>query len=324
MDQVRLGAAGLGVSRLGLGMMSFGDPSTRSWLLQEDDAVAFAGAAADAGITFFDTADVYSEGASEELTGRALREVFTRREEYVLATKAYFPMGSGPNSQGLSRAHLLDAVDASLRRLGVEHIDLFQVHRFDPETPIAETMQALHDLVRAGKVRYLGASSMRAWRFAKMQRIAALNGWTEFCSMQDHYNLLYREEERETVPMCIDADIAFLPWSPLARGRLARPGDQVAATERGRADQQGKRDYAAANLAIIDAVGEVADARGVSRATIGMAWLLQRPGVTAPLVGATRLSHLAEAIAALDVHLTEQECERLEASYLPLPSDANR
>lgn len=286
--------------------------------------MTFVRAAADAGITFFDTADAYSAGASEEVTGRALRAVFPRREDYVLATKAFFPMGEGPNARGLSRAHLLDAVDASLRRLGVDHIDLFQVHRFDPETPLEETMEVLHDLVRVGKVRYIGASSMRAWRFARMQRVAALNGWTEFCSMQDHYNLLYREEEREMIPMCAESGVAVLPWSPLARGRLARPSDEVAATERGRTDQQGMRDYAQASGAIVDAVGEVATARGVSRATVALSWLLRRPGVTAPLVGATRLSHLDDAVAALDLQLTEDENGRLEAPYMPLPPDANR
>lgn len=324
MEQVRLGSAGLRISRLCLGMMSFGDPASRPWLLTEEDAVTFVRAAADAGITFFDTADAYSAGASEEVTGRALRAVFPRREDYVLATKAFFPMGEGPNARGLSRAHLLDAVDASLRRLGVDHIDLFQVHRFDPETPLEETMEVLHDLVRVGKVRYIGASSMRAWRFARMQRVAALNGWTEFCSMQDHYNLLYREEEREMIPMCAESGVAVLPWSPLARGRLARPSDEVAATERGRTDQQGMRDYAQASGAIVDAVGEVATARGVSRATVALSWLLRRPGVTAPLVGATRLSHLDDAVAALDLQLTEDENGRLEAPYMPLPPDANR
>ncbi len=319
MRQVRLGATGLKVSEICLGMMSYGDPGWRDWVLEERDADAFVRAAAEAGITFYDTADVYSDGVSEELTGRLLKKVFPRREDYVLATKVRGPMGSGPNDAGLSRGHILDGVDASLRRLDVDHIDLYQIHRWDYGTPIEETMEALHDCVRAGKVRYLGASSMHAWQFAKAQRVAALGGWTEFVSMQPHYNLLYREEEREMLPQCRDMGVGVIPWSPLARGRLARPSEEAAVTKRGRQDRFSEVLYDEADSAIVDAVGRVADTHGVSRAQVALAWLLARSEVTAPIVGATKLSHLDDAVAATQVELSDDEVEQLEAPYRPRP-----
>jgi 1-deoxyxylulose-5-phosphate synthase len=318
MEQVRLGSTGLRVSQICLGMMSYGDPAWRDWILPGAEAQRFVGAAADAGVTFFDTADVYSLGASEEATGEALRSVFSRREEYVLATKVFGPMGDGPNDRGLSRGHILDAVDASLRRLGVEHIDLYQIHRWDRGTPIEETMEALHDCVRAGKVRYIGASSMFAWEFAKAQRVAAMGGWTEFVTMQNHYNLLYREEEREMIPLCVDSGVGTLPWSPLARGRLARPSDAASDTARGRTDDMIDA-YQTADDAIIDAVGRIAEERGASRAQVALAWVLSKPVVTAPIVGATKLEHLNDAVAATTIELTDDEVEALEAPYRPVP-----
>jgi 1-deoxyxylulose-5-phosphate synthase len=319
VEQVRLGRTGLKVSELCLGMMSYGDPAWREWVLPGEEATGFVRAAAEAGITFFDTADVYSDGASEVATGEALRAVFARREDYVLATKVFGPMGDGPNDQGLSRGHILDAVDASLTRLGVDHIDLYQIHRFDPHTPIEETMEALHDCVRAGKVRYLGASSMWAWQFATMQHVADANGWTRFVTMQDHYNLLYREEEREMLPLCEATGVGVLPWSPLARGRLARSNEEATATERGRTDQQAPEHYAQAQTAIVDEVGRIAKERGATRAQIALAWLLSRPVVTAPIIGATKLRHLEDAVAATGISLTDDEIATLEAPYQPMP-----
>ncbi len=318
MEQVRLGSTGLKVSQVCLGMMSYGDPAWREWILPGEEAERFVGAAADAGITFFDTADMYSRGVSEEATGAALRSVFSRREEYVLATKVFMPMGDAPNDGGLSRGHILDSVDASLRRLGVDHIDLYQIHRWDPETPIEETMEALHDCVRAGKVRYLGASSMFAWQFAKAQRVAAMGGWTEFVTMQNHYNLLYREEEREMLPLCLDSGVGVLPWSPLARGRLARPPEEVAATTRGSTDNL-IDGYEAADEAIVETVRRIAAERGVTQAQVALAWVLAQPAVTAPIVGATKLSHLDDAVAATELELTEEELTDLEAPYRPVP-----
>jgi 1-deoxyxylulose-5-phosphate synthase len=323
MEQVRMGSTGLRVSQICLGMMSYGDPSWRPWVLPGKDAERFVGAAADAGITFFDTADVYSTGASEEATGAALRAVFGRREEYVLATKVFGPMGDAPNDRGLSRGHILDGVDASLRRLGVEHIDLYQIHRWDRHTPIEETMEALHDCVRAGKVRYLGASSMFAWQFAKAQHVAAMAGWTRFATMQNHYNLLYREEEREMLPLCADGGVGVLPWSPLARGRLARPSEAVSDTRRGSSDEL-IEEYQTADDAIIDAVGRIAEERGVSRAQVALAWVLGKPAVTAPIIGATKLEHLADAVAATTIGLTDDEVEAMETPYRPVPIHGHR
>jgi 1-deoxyxylulose-5-phosphate synthase len=318
VEQVRLGGTGLKVSSLCLGMMSYGDPAWRDWVLPADQTLPFVQAAADAGITFFDTADVYSLGVSEEVTGAALRSVFPRRDDYVLATKVFGRMGDGPNQQGLSRSHVLDAVDASLRRLGVDHIDLYQIHRWDPETPIEETMEALHDCVRAGKVRYLGASSMDAWRFAKAQRVAARGGWTGFVSMQPHYNLLYREEEREMLPLCLDSGIGVIPWSPLARGRLARAPEDAEATTRGQSDEFARQDYEGTERAILQAVGRIAEARGVTRAQVALAWLHGQPAVTAPIIGATRISHLLDAVAASELELSQDEVAELESPYRPL------
>ena len=313
-----LGTTGLKVSRICLGMMSFGDPGWRDWVLPEDDSEPLVKAAAEAGITFFDTADVYSLGVSEEVTGRLLRKVFSRREDYVVATKVYFPVGDRPNDGGLSRGHILDAVDASLRRLDLDHIDLYQIHRWDDDTPIAETMEALDDCVRAGKVRYIGASSMYAWQFAKAQHTADLGGWTRFVTMQDHYNLLYREEEREMIPQCLDMGVGLVPWSPLARGLLARPYSEREATARGESDQFTPRWYAEGAIEeIVEAVGTVAEARGVSRAQVALAWLFSKPAVTAPIVGVTRMAHLDDAVAAVGISLSEEEIATLEAPYRP-------
>jgi aryl-alcohol dehydrogenase-like predicted oxidoreductase len=319
MEPVRLGTTGLKVSPVCLGMMSFGDSSWRDWVLDEDASEPLIRAAIEAGITFFDTANMYSVGRSEEVTGKMLRKYFARREDYVIATKVYMPMGKGPNDRGLSRGHIMDAVDASLRRLGVDHIDLYQIHRYDSEAPIEETMEALHDCVRAGKVRYLGASSMYAWQFAKAQHTARVNGWTPFVTMQNHYNLLYREEEREMIPQCIDMGVGILPWSPLARGKLARPADAETDSTRAGSDHLHDKLYGTANRAIIDAVGEVAAELGVSRAEVGLAWIMQRPGVTSPIVGTTKMQHLEDAVGATKVALSEDQVRRLEEGYTARP-----
>lgn len=321
MEYVRLGRSGLRVSRICLGMMSYGDPGWRDWVLSEADARPFVERAAQAGITFFDTADMYSLGVSEEVTGRLLAEVFADRTDYVLASKVFHPMSDRPNAGGLSRAHILDAVDASLRRLGTDYLDLYQIHRWDPETPIEETMAALHDCVRAGKVRYLGASSMYAWQFAKAQHVAALHGWTPFISMQPHYNLLYREEEREMIPQCLDSGVGVIPWSPLARGVLAgtksRSGE--ARTTRASSDAFTAELYSDRDFDIVERVTEVAAERGCSPAQVALAWLLHQPGVTAPIVGATKLHHLDDAVAAVDLSLSQEERARLEEPYVPHP-----
>jgi aryl-alcohol dehydrogenase-like predicted oxidoreductase len=321
MQYSRLGATGLKVSRICLGMMSYGDPAWRDWTLDEEAARPFVRRAAEAGITFFDTADMYSLGVSEEVTGRLLREVFSRREDYVLATKVRFRMGQGPNDAGLSRGHILDAIDASLRRLGTDHVDLYQIHRWDDETPIEETMEALHDVVRAGKARYLGASSMFAWQFAKAQHVADLGGWTRFASMQNHYNLVYREEEREMIPCCIDMGVGVIPWSPLARGLLAgnrtRGGERR--TTRAASDEFADHLYEESDFDVVERLAEVAAERGLPPAQLALAWLLHKPGVTAPIVGATKLSHLDDAIAAVDISLSDKEIEQLEEPYRPHP-----
>jgi aryl-alcohol dehydrogenase-like predicted oxidoreductase len=302
-------------------MMSYGDPKWRRWVLDEAAAEPIVRRAADSGVIFFDTADVYSLGVSEEITGRLLRKTFARREEYVLATKVRSPMGPGPNDQGLSRKHLLDAIDASLRRLGTDHVDLYQIHRWDSETPIEETMQALHDIVRAGKARYLGASSMYAWQFAKAQHTAALNSWTRFCSMQNHYNLLYREEEREMLPQCLDMGVGIIPWSPLARGLLAgtraRSGERR--TTRAATDAYADELYTSADFDVIDRLIKVAHERSLPPAQAALAWLLHKPGVTAPIIGATQPIHLDDAVAAVDVALSDQEITQLEEPYRPHP-----
>ena len=320
MDYVRLGPSELNVSRICLGMMSYGDPGWREWLLPEEAAEPIVRRAVEAGVTFFDTADMYSNGRSEEITGRLLAKLFARRDDYVLATKVYFPMGPGPDDRGLSRKHILAAIDASLARLGVEYVDLYQIHRWDEETPIEETMAALHDVVQAGKARYIGASSMYAWQFAKAQRIAEVAVGTTFVSMQNHYNLVYREEEREMIPLCLDQGVGLIPWSPLARGLLAggreRGGERT--TVRAGSDKVAEM-YEDSDFDVVDVVREVAAERGLPPAQIALAWLLGKPAVTAPIVGATKLSHLEDAIAATDVTLSEEEVARLEAPYRPHP-----
>jgi aryl-alcohol dehydrogenase-like predicted oxidoreductase len=319
MDYVNLGATGLRVSRVCLGMMSFGNNSERPWVLDENAAEPIVAAAADGGVTFFDTADVYSAGASEVATGRLLGKIF-RRDDVVVATKVFMPMGESENARGLSRKHILSAIDDSLRRLDMDYVDLYQIHRWDPRTPIEETMEALHDVVRAGKARYIGASSMFAWQFAKAQHVAERNGWTRFVSMQNHYNLLYREEEREMIPQCVDQGVAVIPWSPLARGVLAgnRTRDGERHTTRSNSDPFGDSLYTQqADFDVVDAAAEVAAEHGVPPAQAALAWLLQRPGVTAPIVGATRIAHIEDALAAEKLELTEDEVRRMEAPYIP-------
>jgi 1-deoxyxylulose-5-phosphate synthase len=316
VEYVNLGRTGLRVSRLCLGMMSYGSSEDRPWALDERAAEPIVRRAVESGIIFFDTADVYNEGLSEVITGRLLQRLFTTREEYVVATKVHGLTMPGENGGGLSRKHVLASIDASLLRLGLDYVDLYQIHRWDPRTPIEETMEALHDVVRAGKARYIGASSMYAWQFAKAQSVAA----TRFVSMQNHYNLVYREEEREMIPQCIDQGVALLPWSPLARGLLAgnrtREGERL--TERARTDRFGDSLYTpAVDFAVVDRVGEVAAARGVPAARVALAWLWHKPGVTAPIVGATKLEHLDDAIAAEQLSLDADEVESLDEPYVP-------
>ncbi len=318
MDYVTLGDTGLQVSRVCLGCMSYGEPTrgNQPWSLDRDAAVPFFRQALDAGITFFDTANVYSAGSSEEITGSTLLSM-TSRDEVVIATKVNGRMRPGSNGQGLSRKAILSEVDHSLRRLGTDYIDLYQIHRWDYETPIEETLEALHDVVRAGKVRYLGASSMYAWQFAQALYVADLNGWTRFVSMQDYYNLLYREEEREMLPLCADQGVGVIPWSPLARGRLTRPWS--ASTHRSENDEFGRSLYDDDDRPIVDAVIDVATRRGVTPAQVALAWVLANPTVTSPIVGATKPHHLDDAVAALDLHLDAEETAQLEAAYRPHP-----
>ncbi|HKI01859.1 MAG TPA: aldo/keto reductase [Thermoanaerobaculia bacterium] len=319
MDYTRLGKTGLKVSRICLGCMTYGTPSWREWVLDEEAGRPFIRRALELGINFFDTADMYSLGASEEVLGRALKD-FARREEVVIATKVYFPMGDAPNCKGLSRKHIFDAIDGSLRRLGVDHVDLYQIHRFDRETPLEETLEALHDLVRAGKVRYLGASSMHAWQFARCLYLADLHGWTRFVSMQNHYNLVYREEEREMLPLCREEGVGVIPWSPLARGFLAgnRPRGEEGVTRRGRSDGIAQQLYTEpGDHDVADRVAALAERRGVRPAQIALAWLLHQPGVTAPIIGASKMEHLEDAVAALGVPLSPEELLELEEPYRP-------
>jgi 1-deoxyxylulose-5-phosphate synthase len=310
----QVGRSGLRVSRIGLGMMSFGDPARQSWALDEEQAEPLVRRAADGGVFFFDTADGYSDGESERITGRLLKRLFASREDYVLATKVFYPTGRSANDAGLSRKHVMAAIDASLRRLGTDYVDLYQVHRWDDATPIEETMAALHDIVRAGKARYLGASTMRAWQFAKAQTAAERAGLTRFVSMQNRYSLVNREEEREMIPLCLDQGVGVFPYSPLARGLLAGKRGVRRSTSRSREDGRAYRD---ADLAIADVVQEIARERGVSAAEVALAWLLARPGVIAPIVGATRVQHVDDALAATRLELTADERERLEALYVP-------
>jgi 1-deoxyxylulose-5-phosphate synthase len=321
MQYTRLGSSGLKVSRICLGMMSYGDTTQRNWHLTEDEAEPIVRRAVEAGVMFFDTADMYSDGLSEQITGRLLGSLFGHRDDYVLSTKVFFPTGPGPNDAGLSRKHILAGIDASLRRLGTDYVDILQIHRWDYDTPIEETMRALHDVVQAGKARYLGASSMYAWQFAKAQHTAATEGWSRFVSMQNHYNLVYREEEREMIPLCLDQGVGVIPWSPLARGLLAgnraRGGGQL--TVRAAGDPLADEMYTGEDFDVVDAVRAIADERGVSAAQIALAWLLGRPAVTAPIVGATKLAHLEDAVAAVDVRLDAEEVARLEEPYRPHP-----
>jgi 1-deoxyxylulose-5-phosphate synthase len=322
VEYVRLGSAGLKVSQICLGMMSYGSQAERAWHLDEAAAEPIVKAAIDGGVTFFDTADTYSNGVTEEITGRLLARLFDRREDYVLATKVYFPMGTGPNDRGLSRKHVLSAIDASLRRLGTDYVDLYQIHRWDYQTPIEETMEALHEVVRAGKARYIGASSMFAWQFAKAQNLAERHGGTRFASMQNHYNLIYREEEREMIPLCADQGVAVLPYSPLARGVLTgnrgRQGERRT-TRAGDDPLSDERYNSPSDFDVVDRLTEVAAARGAPPAQVALAWLLSRPVVTAPIVGATRLGHISDALAAAQLILTDEEVRRLEEPYLPHP-----
>ena len=319
MNYTTLGKTGLKVSRLCLGMMSYGTPEWRDWVLDEEASRPFIKRALEAGVNFFDTADMYSKGVSEEVTGRALKD-FARRDEVVIATKVFFPMSKKPNRGGLSRKHIMDACDDSLRRLGTDYIDLYQIHRWDYHTPIEETLAALHDLVKSGRVRYIGASSMFAYQFTQALYKADLCGLTRFVSMQNHYNLLYREEEREMLPLCTDEGVGVLPWSPLARGYLTRRPSDKTATTRGESDDFSRRMYSAeGDDAIINRVVDLAGARGAKPAQIALSWLLHRPGVTAPIVGATKMQHLEDAIKAVDIKLSEEERAGLEEAYAPRP-----
>ncbi|MDE3082819.1 MAG: aldo/keto reductase [Acidobacteriota bacterium] len=318
MDYVTLGNTGLQVSRICLGCMSYGEPTrgNQPWSLDADAARPFFRQALDAGINFFDTANVYSAGSSEEITGATLLSMVAR-DEVVIATKVNGRMRPGPNGQGLSRKAILSEIDNSLRRLGTDYVDLYQIHRWDYDTPIEETLEALHDVVKSGKVRYIGASSMHAWQFAQALYLADLNGWTRFVSMQNYYNLLYREEEREMLPLCADQGVGVIPWSPLARGRLTRPWDT--ATARSENDEFGRSLYSDADRGVVDAVLEVATRRGTTPAQIALAWVLHHETVTSPIVGATKAHHLEDAVAALDVHLDDEEIAVLEAGYRPHP-----
>jgi aryl-alcohol dehydrogenase-like predicted oxidoreductase len=322
MEYVKLGRTGLDVSRICLGCMSYGAPDRgqHSWSLDEEASRPFIRRAVELGINFFDTSNSYSEGTSEEYLGRAIRD-FARRDEVVIATKVFFPSGpKGPNLSGLSRKAIFQAIDASLRRLGMDYVDLYQIHRYDYATPVEITLEALHDVVKSGKARYIGASSMHAWRFCRALHLAAQRGWTPFATMQNYYNLLYREEEREMLPLCQSEGIGVIPWSPLARGRLTRDWDEK--TARAETDEFGKKLYAAtadADRKVVDRVAAVAASRGIPRARVALAWLLHKPWVTAPIVGATRPGHLEDAVAALSVKLDAREIAALEEPYVPHP-----
>lgn len=321
MEYTHLGSTGLVVSRICLGTMTYGTPEWRPWVLDEETSRPFIRRALELGVTFFDTADMYSRGRSEEVLGRALRD-FDRRDDVVIATKVFFPMGPGPNDRGLSRRHILHAIDESLRRLGTDYVDLYQIHRWDPETPIEETLEALHDVVKSGKARYIGASSMYAWQFAKALFLADQHGWTRFASMQNHYNLIYREEEREMLPLCRDQGVGVIPWSPLARGFLAgnRAREQRGETVRSQTDDFAHQMYyQESDFAVADRAAALAQARGVTPSQIALAWLLHQPGVTAPIIGASKMFQLEESVAALEIQLTSEEIASLEEPYQPHP-----
>src|SRR3954462_8279191 len=318
MEYVRLGSSGLKVSRLCLGAMTYGTSQWRPWVLDEDASRPFIARALEHGVNFFDTADMYSRGVSELVLGRALKD--RPRDQLVVATKAFYPVTEGPNSEGLSRKHLFDAIDASLSRLGMDYVDLYQIHRFDPRTPIEETLEALHDIVKSGKARYIGASSMFAWQFMKMLAVSAAHGWTRFVSMQNHYNLVYREEEREMLPLCREQGIGVIPWSPLARGYLAgnrRPEDDSEAVRTKTDAFAHDLYYADSDFTIAERVADLAARRGLKPTQVALAWLLAKPGVTAPIIGASKLPHLDEAVAALDVRLQPEEITFLEEPYQP-------
>jgi aryl-alcohol dehydrogenase-like predicted oxidoreductase len=322
MQYVNLGNSGLKVSRLALGMMTYGTSKWRPWVLDEEGARPYIKRAFDLGINFFDTADMYSRGVSEEVLGNSLRHFGIKREEVVVATKVFHPTGDDPNARGLSRKHTLDAIDASLRRLGMDYVDLYQIHRWDYSTPIEETMEALHDLVRAGKVRYIGASSMFAWQFTQAQYTADLHGWTRFISMQNHYNLIYREEEREMIPCCIDQGVGLIPWSPLARGffNLDRRKEDWGDSVRAKTDEYSQQlYYREEDFLVAKRVQELAKARGASPAQIALAWMLNKPHITAPIIGASQLQHLEENVAALEIKLSDEEVKQLEELYEPHP-----
>jgi aryl-alcohol dehydrogenase-like predicted oxidoreductase len=321
MNYIRFGNTGMTVSRLCLGTMTYGEPTDRwPWALNEEQSRPFIKKALELGINFFDTADVYTAGASEKVVGKALND-FAKRDEVVLATKVFNPMGPGPNDKGLSRKHIMSAIDASLKRLGTDYVDLYQIHRWDYHTPIEETMEALHDLVKAGKARYIGASSMYSWQFAQAQYTADLHGWTRFVSMQPHYNLIYREEEREMIPFCMDQKIAVIPWSPLARGLLTgKRSKERNETDRSKTDAFGKKLYSMdTDFDIVNRVTEIADKKGLPNAQVALAWMLSKPGITAPIIGASKPGHLEDAVAALSVKLSDEEIKQLEELYQPHP-----
>ncbi len=320
MEYKRIGATGLKVSRICLGAMTYGSKKWREWVLEEAEGRPFIQRALELGINFFDTADMYSDGVSEEILGRALKDFAPSRETLVVATKVFSPMGEGPNQRGLSRKHIFHSIDNSLRRLGMEYVDLYQIHRFDPDTPIEETLEALDDVVRSGKALHVGASSMYAWQFAKMLYTADKLGLARFVSMQNHYNLIYREEEREMIPLCRDEGIAIIPWSPLARGFVAanRRKEDFGDTVRAKTDEYAKRMYyQPSDFAVAQCVTEVASRRGIPNAQVALAWLLQQPGITAPIIGASKLNHLYDAVAALSVKLNDSELKALEEPYQP-------
>lgn len=319
MQYVRLGKTGLKVSRICLGCMTYGSPTWREWVLDEQHSRPFYKQAFELGVNFFDTADMYSLGMSEEVLGRAIQDFGPPRDDLVIATKVYQPMSNKPNDRGLSRKHIMHSIDASLKRLGTDYVDLYQIHRWDYETPLEETLEALHDVVKAGKARYLGASSMFAWQFAKALALQERHGWARFVSMQNHYNLVYREEEREMIPLCRTEGVGLIPWSPLARGFLTgnRPQGKDAATVRGRTDTLSHALYNEGDYVVVDRVGELARQREVSNAQIALAWLLHKPGITAPIIGASKMYQLEEAIAALDITLSPEELTYLEEPYMP-------
>jgi 1-deoxyxylulose-5-phosphate synthase len=320
MQYTNLGKTGLKISRLCLGMMTYGSKAWRQWVLEEDEARPFIKRALDTGINFFDTADMYSLGASEEVLGNTLRHFGVQRKDVVIATKVFNPMGDGPNDQGLSRKHIMDSIDASLRRLQMDYVDLYQIHRWDYATPIAETMEALHDVVKAGKARYIGASSMFAWQFTQAQYTADLHGWTRFVSMQNHYNLIYREEEREMIPCCIDQGVGLIPWSPMARGFLGRKREHIKDTIRAQTDEYAQAMYyREEDFDVAERAQQVAAECGVTPSQIALAWMLNKPHISAPIIGASKMEHLEQAIAALEIQLTPEEIKRLEAPYRPHP-----